>query len=49
MPERAEGADLMRTDVVALRPLRCKTKAPSKSASPTSSARREAQVGFGPL
>jgi hypothetical protein len=46
--EQAEGAGRTRTGAVALRPPRCKTKAPSKSASSTSSLRWEAQVGFSP-
>jgi hypothetical protein len=48
-PEQAEGADWMKIGAVPLRPLRCKTKALSKPTGPTSSLRREAQVGFGPL
>jgi hypothetical protein len=39
----------MKTGAVPLRPLRGNTKALSKSISPTSSPRWEAQVGFGPL
>jgi hypothetical protein len=49
MPEQAEGVVWMKTGAVPLRPLCCKTKALSKSTSPTSSLHREAQVGFGPL
>jgi hypothetical protein len=48
-PEQAEGVDWMKTGVVPLRPLYCKTKALSKSTSLTSSPRREAHAGFGPL
>jgi hypothetical protein len=46
--KQAGGADRMKTDVGPLRPLCGKMKALSKSASPTSSPRWKAQVGFGP-
>jgi hypothetical protein len=48
-PEQAEGVDRMKTGAVPLRRRRRKTKALSKSTSLTSSLRREAHVGFGPL
>jgi hypothetical protein len=48
-PEQAEGVDWMKTDVVPLRTLRCKTKALPKSTSLTSSPRREAHARFDPL
>jgi hypothetical protein len=48
-PEQAEGVNWMKTGAVPLRTLCCKMKAPSKSTSPMSSLRREAQVGFSPL
>jgi hypothetical protein len=48
MLEQADGTGPTRTGAVALRPPRCRTKAPSKSVSSTSSLRREAQVGFSP-
>jgi hypothetical protein len=44
-PEQAESAAWMKTGAVPLRSLHRKTK----STGPTSSPRREAQVGFGPL
>jgi hypothetical protein len=49
MPEQVDGVDRMKIGAVPLRPLRCKTKALSKSTGPTSSLRWEAQVGFGSL
>jgi hypothetical protein len=48
-PEQAGGVDWMKTGAVPLHTLRWQAKALSKSTSPTSSPRREAQVGFGPL